>query len=281
MKLLIDSGATKSEFILMNKETQIHHFLAKGINPNYNDDQHIRDIFDQFKNSLESINIQEIEEIVYYGAGCISEVNSARMQQLIQPVFSGKKIEVFSDLMAVCHALCGNQPGYIAILGTGSASCYYDGIKILDRAPSLGYFLGDEGSGTYIGKSFIQQYLKNRLPKEVAASFETTYKMSAPEVYNRIYRELNHQSFFASLPHFMEHYLDFPEVKEVILNSFCDFFFAQNDYYQKEKIDWNLSGSIAFHFSEILQEAASQSGMKVNQIIKAPLQQLILNHQKS
>jgi glucosamine kinase len=281
MKLLIDSGATKSEFILMNEESQVHHFLTKGINPNYNDDQHIINVFDQFIQSLESINIQDIEEIIYYGAGCISEVNSARMHQLMQPVFSNKKIEVHSDLMAVCHALCGKEPGYIAILGTGSASCFYDGIKIADRAPSLGYFLGDEGSGTYIGKSFIQSYLKNRVPKEVVDAFETQFKITIPDVYTKVYRELNHQSFFGMIPHFLEHYLEIPEVKGIILNSFRDFFFAQTDYYQKENIEWNLSGSIAFHFSEIVHEAALKSGYKVKKIIKAPLQQLILNHQKS
>ena len=281
MKLLIDSGATKSEFILMNEESQVHHFLTKGINPNYNDDQHIINVFDQFIQSLESINIQDIEEIIYYGAGCISEVNSARMHQLMQPVFRDKKIGVHSDLMAVCHALCGKEPGYIAILGTGSASCYYDGIKIVDRAPSLGYFLGDEGSGTYIGKSFIQSYLKNRVPKEVVDAFETQFKITIPDVYTKVYRELNHQSFFGMIPHFLEHYLEIPEVKAIILKSFRDFFFAQTDYYQKENIEWNLSGSIAFHFSEIVHEAARISGYKVKKIIKAPLQQLILNHQKS
>lgn len=281
MKLLIDSGATKSEFILMNETSQVHHFLTKGINPNYNDDQHITKVFDHFIQSLESIAIPDIKEVVYYGAGCISEVNSKRIYQLMQPVFSDTKIEVFSDLMAVCHALCEDKPGYIGILGTGSATCYYDGVQIVDRAPSLGYFLGDEGSGTYIGKSFIQNYLKNKLPKELVDSFETQFKITVPDVYTKVYRELNHQSFFGMIPHFLEHYLDVPEVKAIILNAFCDFFYAQTDYYQKDNIEWNLSGSIAYHFSEIVQEAALKSGYKVNKIIKAPLQQLILNHQKS
>lgn len=281
MKLLIDSGATKSEFILMNEASQVHHFLTKGINPNYNDDQHINKVFEHFIQSLESISINDIEEVVYYGAGCISEVNSARMHQLMQPVFSDTKIQVFSDLMAVCHALCEDKPGYVGILGTGSATCYYDGVQIVDRAPSLGYFLGDEGSGTYIGKSFIQNYLKNKLPNDIVASFETQFKICVPDVYTKVYRELNHQSFFGMIPHFLEHHLDVPEVKAIILNAFCDFFHAQSDYYQKENIAWNLSGSIAHHFSEIVHEAALKSGYKVNKIIKAPLQQLILNHQKS
>jgi N-acetylglucosamine kinase-like BadF-type ATPase len=281
MKLLIDSGATKSEFILMNETSQVHHFLTKGINPNYNDDQHITKVFDHFIQSLDSISIPDIKEVVYYGAGCISEVNSKRIYQLMQPIFYDTKIEVFSDLMAVCHALCEDKPGYIGILGTGSATCYYDGVQIVERAPSLGYFLGDEGSGTYIGKSFIQNYLKNKLPKELVDSFETQFKITVPEVYTKVYRELNHQSFFGMIPHFLEHYLDVPEVKAIILNAFCDFFYAQSDHYQKEQIEWNLSGSIAYHFSEIVHEAALKSGYKVNKIIKAPLQQLILNHQKS
>lgn len=281
MKLLIDSGATKSEFILLNEETQVHHFLTKGINPNYNDDQHINTVFNLFIESLQSISIDDIEEVVYYGAGCISEVNSARMQQLMQPVFRDTKIQVYSDLMAVCHALCGNQPGYIAILGTGSASCYYDGEKIADRAPSLGYFLGDEGSGTYMGKKFIQHYLKNKLPKEVVDQFETQFKVTVPDVYAKVYRELNHQSFFGMIPHFLEHFLEYDEVRNIIIGSFCDFFFAQQEYYQKEQIEWNISGSIGYHFDELLRDAASKSGFQVRKIIKAPLQEIILNHQKS
>lgn len=281
MKLLIDSGATKSEFILLNEETQVHHFLTKGINPNYNDDQHINTVFNLFIESLQSISIDDIEEVVYYGAGCITDVNSARMHQLMQPVFRDTKIQVYSDLMAVCHALCGTQPGYIAILGTGSASCYYDGGKIADRAPSLGYFLGDEGSGTYMGKKFIQHYLKNKLPKEVVDQFETQFKVTVPDVYAKVYRELNHQSFFGMIPHFLEHFLEYDEVRNIIISSFCDFFFAQQEYYQKEHIEWNISGSIGYHFDELLREAASKSGFQVRKIIKAPLQEIILNHQKS
>lgn len=281
MKLLIDSGATKSEFILLNKETQIHHFITKGINPNYNDDQHITTVFNQFKESLQNIRIEDILEIVYYGAGCISEVNSARIYQLMEPIFRKSKIAVHSDLMAVCHALCENKPGYIAILGTGSASCYYDGVKIADRAPSLGYFLGDEGSGTYIGKKFIQQYLKNKLSKEIVNQFESQFKITIPDVYTKVYRELNHQSFFGMIPHFLEHFLEFEEIKAIIIDSFCDFFYAQQEYYQKEHIEWNISGSIGYHFDELLKEAASKSGFQVRKIIKAPLQEIILNHQKS
>lgn len=278
MKLYIDSGATKSEFVLLNGNNVAHHFITKGINANYADDQHITTVFNLFIESLDSIPVSEIDQIVYYGAGCLPEVNSKRVKTILHQVFGEKHIEVYSDLIAVCHALCGKDPGYIAILGTGSASCYYDGVQITDRAPSLGYFLGDEGSGTYMGKLFIQRYLKNRLPLEVVKSFETQYDVNVSKVYTKIYRELNHQSFLASLPHFMEHHLEFPEVKEIILQSFCDFFVAQNEYYKSENIVWNLSGSIAHYFSEILQEAALKSGMNVKKIIKAPLEHLIKNN---
>ena len=137
MKLLIDSGATKSEFFLLNGDLIAHHFITKGINANYSEDQHILDVFKLFIESLDVILIPEIHKIVYYGAGCLSEVNSKRVERLLYQVFGEKDIEVYSDLIAVCHALCGKEAGHIAILGTGSASCYYDGKQITDRAPSL------------------------------------------------------------------------------------------------------------------------------------------------
>ncbi len=160
VKLIADSGATKAEWSLINSGKQ-KTILTQGISPYFLNKEQIKALLlKELKPKLKDI---QVDEIFYYGTGCANPDNAKLMKQAIKEIFPGSAIEVNHDLLAAARALCGEEKGIACILGTGSNSCYYNGKKIVSNSPGLGYVLGDEGSGAYLGKKvytilFIQYF---------------------------------------------------------------------------------------------------------------------------
>lgn len=275
MKLLIDSGATKTDFFLKTQHHEIIKFQCDGINVNYVDDPYIETQFKNFINQLHNIDYKHISKIKYYGAGCLNKINANRVLQILTRLFENAKVAVYSDLVAVCHALLDDQPGYVGILGTGAASCFYDGQEILDKAPSLGYILGDEGSGSHLGKLFLTAYLKREISKPLTTDFEHYFNLSHDMVIPKLYKESQPQKFLSSIPPFLLENIKNKEIYSLVFHSFNQFFQNQTQYYKKEEIAWNISGSVGFHFADILHQSAYQNNMTINKIIKSPLNELI------
>jgi N-acetylglucosamine kinase-like BadF-type ATPase len=274
MNILIESGATKSTCI--GYEGACIFFMSKtaGINATYATKEAISAIFEDMiiKNN---IVVNEVENIRYYGAGCFNTHNAEKVKEALTRLFFNAKIAVFSDLYAACHALCKNSGGFVGILGTGAASCYYDGEKINDKAPSLGYLLGDEGSGTHLGKLFIAAYLKDKIEDDIVRDFKTTFNVSNQIVLEKMYQEANPQVFFASIPIFLQKHIEKAQIKAIIATSFQAFFNQQIDYYKNFPDTWYFCGSIAYYFQDILIETAKKNNIKIEQIIRECAQDLL------
>ena len=81
-----------------------------------------------------------------------------KIKLVLNRCFPKAKANVYPDTLAACHALFGRNAGVACILGTGSNACVYDGEKITQSIVSLGFMLGDEGSGCHIGKRIVHDY---------------------------------------------------------------------------------------------------------------------------
>ena len=160
MRLIIDAGSTKMEWILLEGNAVIQRFTTEGFNPNYAEKQCLVETFQGA--SLP----KEIQFIHYYGTGCGNEQNCQIIKEVFQNYFPDAKIHVTHDLMAACHALFGHEKGIACILGTGSNSCLYDGENIVEKAISLGYMVGDEGSGMRIGREVVRAYFYGFMPED-------------------------------------------------------------------------------------------------------------------
>jgi len=271
MKLIIDSGATKSEFLLLRNEEPDIRYKTAGININYCSDSFISTVFESFLAKYKCRN--KIFSLFYYGAGCLNPANAERVKLVLQPLFPKAEINVFSDLMISCHALCNDQKGYVGILGTGSASCNYDGKQIVDSAPSLGFMLGDEGSGTHLGRLFIQAYLRKMLSKKLVKDFETKFEINQNKVFAKIYQEPFPQCFFASIPPFLLKNIKNKDIFDLCCASFSAFFFYQKQYYQQFHLPWYLSGSIAYYFKDIILQVAQRKSVGIRKIIQNPIEE--------
>src|SRR5258705_4002342 len=148
IKLIADCGATKAEWCLLNdggKKT----IITQGISPYFLTTEQIVDLLlKELKPKLKNV---EVDEINYYGTGCANPENAKSVKKALLKVFPGAKAAVTHDLMAAARALCGKEKGIACNLGTGIFSCFYDGKKITKSRPGLGYALGDEGGGAYLG----------------------------------------------------------------------------------------------------------------------------------
>ncbi len=278
MILVADCGSTKIDWCLLNNGKVEKQVFTMGMNAVMLTEEEMRTrIADELVAELEGYTV---EEVYFYGAGCISPEVCGNVQRAIAANLpSAKKIEVHTDLLAAARALFGHNPGIACIMGTGSNSCYYDGEEIRDNVSPLGFILGDEGSGAVLGKLLIGDVLKNQLPADLCEKFLKQYELDRNTIIRRVYKEPQGNRFLASVTPFLIQNIDRAEVHELVLNSFKAFFkrnIAQyNDY---TKLDVNFVGSIAHYYRPVLEEAAAACGCHVGTVIKSPMEGLIKFH---
>ena len=221
-----------------------------------------------------------IDEVYYYGAGCLFDniCNNVR-NAISRNLPSAKKIMVDTDLLAAARAVCGNEPGIACILGTGSNSCYYDGEKIVDNVSPLGYILGDEGSGAVLGKLLVGDVLKKQMPQHLIDKFMAQYSLTPQVIIENVYRKPNANRFLASLSPFLAENIEEPSVHRLVLNAFKSFFVRNVENYKDyRELPVNFVGSIAVNYREVLEEAAKALYINIGKIIKSPMEGLVKYH---
>lgn len=278
MILVADCGSTKIDWCLLNSGKVEKQVFTLGMNAVMLTEEEIRQrIAEELAPDLAGY---PVEEVYFYGAGCISDDVCANVASAIKTNFpDATKVEVHTDLLAAARALCGRQPGIACILGTGSNSCYYDGNVIVDNVSPLGYILGDEGSGAVLGKLLLGDILKNQLPKDLCEKFLTQYQLDRLEIIRRVYKEPQGNRFLASVTPFLIENIDRSEVHTLVINAFKAFFIRNIAQYPSYKtLDVNFIGSIAYYYRPVLEEAAEACGCHVGTVIKSPMEGLIKFH---
>ncbi len=272
MILIADSGSTKTEWALVSgNETET--FETSGMNPYFitqNELLKIKEIV------LKKVNCRSITNVFFFGAGCNSTEKKDNIENFIKNILPISKIEIESDLLGAAKALFGKGKGIAVILGTGANSGYYNGNEITFKTESLGYILGDEGSGAYIGKQFIINLLYGNFSKEIDNDFKTEFGIGKTEILENIYRKPNANKYLASFTHFIKKHIDNKEVKKVIENAFDELITNHLlKYPEIKKSKVGFVGSIASVFSEILIERCKSHGIKIQLIVAKPIIKLV------
>ena len=273
--LLVDAGATKTTFVVLGGETPFR-CQGAGINANYTPEADIlRILADAVSQFPKGVTIHEID---YYGAGCATPQNAFRMEGYLWMYFPTADIRVWSDLMAACHALAGGREAIVCILGTGAASCHYDGREMVSRAPSLGWLLGDEGSGTHLGKCLLTAYLSETLPHPVRTAFEERYHLNRDLILHKLYQEPQPNLFMSQFAPFLNEFCNEPSIRKLVTTAFETFFAKQKSYYPDcNNLPWHVTGSVAAHFEEMLREAAKNAKCTVGEIAGDPMEKLAVS----
>ena len=276
MILIADSGSTKTDWVLHDSNSIVARVKTQGINPTL---QESDEIYNILKTELsEKIGCDAPDTIYYYGAGCAYEGANERMRTALERLFVTRKIEINSDLLAAARALCGHDEGIACILGTGSNSCLFNGKKIVENTPSLGYVLGDEGSGAYLGRQLVSDCLKKQLPASIYKKFLAQYNLTIAGILERVYHEPLPNRYLASFAPFLAENRKNAEVKALLKHCFTQFFQRNTMVYRRSWLPIHIVGGIGVAFSGELKETAESLGLSIGNIVESPMNGLIEYH---
>ncbi len=278
MLIIADSGSTKCDWKLIDKAGKEEQISTKGYNPFFYTSEVIyQELKLVFTSILEN---KKIDKVVFYGSGCSDEERRNTIKTALIRVFSTQKVFVHHDLLAAARATCGRNPGMAGIIGTGSNSCLYDGEDIIDAVPNLGFLIGDEGSGSYIGKTLIRAYAYREMPEELVTKFEKKYEINdAKTLIDTLYKVDHPNVYLASFSHFCSENGDHMYIRNLVKGVF-DIFIKRHlqKYENHEKLKAHFVGSIAYYFKDILASALEGKGMKLGIVIKKPIDNLVAYH---
>jgi len=275
MILIADSGSTKTTWCMVDRDKNIRNCTTGGMNPfQLGLDEMVCLLEDEF-----TLPRTSFRKIWFYGAGCAFPDKNQIVANALSRYFGAYDIQINSDLLAAARSLCGNSPGIACIMGTGSNSCYYNGQDIVRNISPLGYVLGDEGSGNALGRKLLSDILKNQLPEAIRNLFFDTYPVSVGEILDNVYRKPTPNKYLAQYAKFVSANIAYPEMKTLVSNCFREFF--QRNVMQYEtatQLPVHFTGSIAFHFSEIIRKTADEFGLTVGNIWQEPMAGLVEYH---
>ncbi|TGE18289.1 N-acetylglucosamine kinase [Hymenobacter elongatus] len=280
MILIADGGSTKSSWCQLDETSNRVYFNTEGYNPDFMNTAAIAVSLD--KNLPETLVRDEVREVHYYGAGVSSAKKADVIAQAMRQIFPQANVTVDHDLLASARALLGRKPGFAAILGTGTNSCLYDGEKITYNVDSLGYFLGDEGSGSFIGKRLMRDYLRGLLPDGLQDIFLAEFNLTREDIFDRLYNQPLPNRFLASFGKFAYDHNNISYCREIVLQGFETFF--QNivlHYPNYQDYTFNCVGSVAYNFRDALAQVARNHNMEVGKIIRSPIDDLVSYHEET
>ncbi len=280
MVLVADSGSTKTDWRLLDDGVEIIQIQTKGFNPYY---QNIEEINQEIKTKLiPGLEEFDVTAINFYGAGCSTAERQNKISSVLSTFFQQAQITVQSDLIGAAHALSGNQPGIVCILGTGSGSCFYDGEKITENIPSLGFILGDEGSGSWLGKKMVTDFLRGHMPQKSMKSIQQELHIDKETILEHVYHKTMPSRYLASFARFISENIDQKYFYQLLFDGFTAF--AKNyiiRYPNFHETNCHFAGSVAFHNQKVLHQVARDNGFTIGNIIKSPIDGLTKYHIKS
>ena len=280
MILIADGGSTKTNWCQLSDEGQRVYFNTEGYNPDFVNTQDI--VASLTKNLPDTLPRGEVREIYFYGAGVSSPAKAEVIAAAMRQIFTGaNKIEVTEDLLAAARALLGREAGFAAILGTGTNSCIYDGDKITYNVDSLGYFLGDEGSGSFLGKRLLRDYMRGLLPDGLQEALQEEYNLGTRnDILDRLYNQPLPNRFLASFAKFAYDHNNVSYCRQIVVEAFEAFF--QNlvlHYPNYQELTFNCIGSVGYNFRDALTQVANGHGMQVGKIMRSPIDDLVSFHE--
>lgn len=276
--LIAESGSTKTDWMLIHSAKKQQHFATTGMNPFFCSSTDYKRILEE---ELSIGSNEKIEAIYFYGAGIKDAEKANVVKKALKKRFNIAQISAYSDMLAAARATCGDNKGITCILGTGSNSAYFNGQKIVKQNPSLGYIVGDEGSGTYLGKKVLQYFFYNTFDDELKEAFLNTYGDNLVKILDKIYKEPFPNAYLASFTEFLVHYRGHYMIENIIEDALTEF---HQKHVLKYRESWkhpvHFVGSVAFEFKDILKELHNHYGIETGQIIKKPIEGLIHYHLK-
>lgn len=279
MKLVVDSGSTKADWIALDDNGNIQFTVSTlGLNPEVLTKEEvisrINDRFDIVQNKA------IVKELYFYGAGCGTDRMKNHLADILKEFFENAHVEVKEDTYAAVFATTPRgEKAIVSILGTGSNCSYFDGEVLHQKIQSLGYLVMDDCSGNQFGRHLIRAYYFKTMPKELAEVFEKEYDLDADAIKHNLYKVPNPNAYLATFAKFLIQHKDHEFVREIVLNEmqrFVDLNIRQFD--NCKEVPVHFIGSIAYYLKEELDMILTKNGMKLGNVFRKPIDGLIHYH---
>ena len=277
MKLIADSGSTKTSWRFIAANDNIITIHTSGINPFFRTSE---DIERELRVNLLPYT-DEVHEIYFYGAGIINNEKAAVVVHALKQIYGDILIEAQSDVVGAARSVSGDEPGIVCILGTGANACFYDGEELVDGIPPMGFILGDEGSGAVMGKNLLGDYFKRIMPEALRAKFEQQYQIRKETILERVYRQEKPNQFLAEFTPFLSENSEDEYCREFICRN-LNAFVQRNIKMLPDsvKLPIHFVGTVAYVFQDYLKDLLSAEDLEIGKVIKEPIDGLVFFHQK-
>jgi N-acetylglucosamine kinase-like BadF-type ATPase len=277
MLIISDGGSTKADWRILTSQGDNINLTTTGFNPNYDSPQRIANIL--LSELAPKMNEAEDSEVWYYGTGCWDSGRKSVVKSAIEGVFQKSRVIIQHDLLGAARATCGDQPGIACILGTGSNSVLYDGENEVDNVTNLGFLLGDEGSGSHIGKELVKSFFYREMPADLQPIMEKECPNGRKDILDKIYGGGIPAAYLASFTRLFAQHQQHSFVRKLISNCFTEFLNRHIVKYEGHKtLPIHFVGSIAFHFESILRETLIDNGLRPGVILQKPIENLFQYH---
>ena len=273
IQLIADSGATNTEWRMIGAGS-VGEVKTVGVSPLYIKPAQIKKIL---KKEVLPVAGSGVDKIWFYGAGVVGDLNDT-LTECLAEVFPVAEISVESDMLAACRALFGDNAGIACILGTGSNCCWWDGKDMTSTAKAGGFILGDEGSGTHMGKMLISDYIKGLVPVALSKEFDRRYKLTYADIVSKVYREEAPSRFLASFSPFIAEHQNHPYMKNLIVESLQEFITRNVMHYDPRRNPVGFVGSVAGVYQNFIQQIFRNAGFKLGPVCPAPIDGLVKYH---
>ena len=275
MIAVVFSGSHFAEWRLADKDRTIASFKTSGINPYFNDEKHIVQLLNKNINLIH--HAEEIKRIYFFGAGASSPELKSIVHKALSSFFKFGKVTVEHDMVAAAIACCKNSPGIVSICGSGSNAAWYDGRKVAQNNYGLGYILADEGSGNWLGRQLIKAYMNETLPENIHKKFVQRYDFDRKTLLEKVYRQKQPALFLSSFTDFFLENKEDNYIKGIIKNGFSKmlnlYLLPLHDQHPEALL--YFAGLVAADFQNLLHEAAADANLKIANIIKEPINNLL------
>ena len=271
MIVIADGGATKCDWAFVENGEIVERMKMEGINPFSVPEEHIRKVVEE--QFVPVASRYDISHIWFYGAGC--GFGGDIIKRVLVQFFPATEIFVGSDIDGAAKACCANGSGIVCILGTGVSSMQLEDGLCTKRLPGPGYILGDEGSGTVMGRMLLSDFIYNQIPSHLHAHFTREFEVTVPEIIDRTYHKPAANRYFSSFTPFLSRHIEEEYCRNIVRYNFEQLVKRSLSQYDTERLSVNFVGSVAAIFEDILTEVLHEYGMTKGIIVRSPIENLV------
>ncbi|RMZ60504.1 ATPase [Chryseobacterium nematophagum] len=278
MVAIVDGGSTKCDWVILDDFKKVFMKTETiGFNPN---NIAAELIVPEIEKNLNLVAVKNsITKVFFYGSGCGIPKNCAIIERELNRFFVKSEVIIKEDLTAAAYAAYRGKPTIVCILGTGSNSCFFDGQNIKIKLPSLGFLIGDEGSGSAIGKQLVRNFFMQRLPDDLHQQFEETYHLTIDEALKNMYHTARPNAYLANFNRFVVERREHPYLQNMVLEEMLNFLdYHVLPYEESKDAEINFIGSIAYYYENILRSAATKLNLNIGHVVQKPIESLVNYH---